>query len=132
MHDFLFCFLDLQMDSKQNTAQGTSQPQETRQVQETTPDNSTVSALDELLYDNGYRVANVEPDIATFSIVVFSKTYCPYCDRVKKLFHKLGVVNPTIRELDACADESQIQAALERKTKQKTVPNVFIAGHHVS
>lgn len=62
--------------------------------------------------------------------VIFSKSYCPYCVRAKKLLTGLG--KPfTAYELDKRADGSQIQDYLEELTNQDTVPNIFIKQNHV-
>lgn len=63
-------------------------------------------------------------------VVVYSKTWCPYCGSVKGLFKELGV-KPFVVELDELADEVEVQAALQRLTRQSTVPNVFIGGKHI-
>ncbi|MCO5556559.1 hypothetical protein L7F22_010109 [Adiantum nelumboides] len=63
-------------------------------------------------------------------VVVYSKTWCPYCLRVKSLFKEVRV-KPFVVELDELADEGEVQAALQRLTGQSTVPNVFIGGKHV-
>nr|AEQ39038.1 putative glutaredoxin-like protein [Wolffia arrhiza] len=68
--------------------------------------------------------------IASDPVVVFSKTYCPYCTRVKKLLTELGARFNVI-ELDRENDGSQVQAALAGLTGQRTVPNVFIGGKHI-
>ncbi|KAJ0053505.1 glutaredoxin [Pistacia vera] len=64
------------------------------------------------------------------SVVVFSKTYCPFCVTVKKLLDDVGATYKTI-ELDTESDGSEIQAALAEWTGQRTVPNVFIGGKHI-
>ncbi|CAK9154620.1 unnamed protein product [Ilex paraguariensis] len=63
-------------------------------------------------------------------VVVFSKTYCPFCVSVKKLLTELGASFKAI-ELDTETDGSEIQSALREWTGQGTVPNVFIAGKHI-
>ncbi|XP_021298936.1 glutaredoxin-like [Herrania umbratica] len=63
-------------------------------------------------------------------VVVFSKTYCPYCVDVKKLLQQLGASFKAI-ELNNESDGSEIQAALAEWTGQRTVPNVFIGGKHI-
>ncbi|XP_073501049.1 thioredoxin reductase 3 [Phyllobates terribilis] len=63
-------------------------------------------------------------------VVVFSKSYCPYCDRVKELFTSLGKEYFAL-ELDHCDDGSDIQDALYEMTGQKTVPSVFVYKTHV-
>ncbi|EME31714.1 Glutaredoxin-C6 [Galdieria sulphuraria] len=68
--------------------------------------------------------------IASAFVVVFSKSYCPFCDRVKRIFRTLGVSFKVI-ELDQEKDGAAMQTALYELTRQRTVPNVFIDGQHV-
>ncbi|XP_020080264.1 glutaredoxin-like [Ananas comosus] len=68
--------------------------------------------------------------VASTPVVVFSKTFCPYCNRVKQLLAQLGANFKAI-ELDVESDGSEIQAALLEWTGQRTVPNVFIGGKHI-
>eukprot|EP01122_Echinamoeba_exundans_P015718 TRINITY_DN7602_c0_g1_i1.p1 TRINITY_DN7602_c0_g1~~TRINITY_DN7602_c0_g1_i1.p1 ORF type:complete len:161 (-),score=36.48 TRINITY_DN7602_c0_g1_i1:19-501(-) len=63
-------------------------------------------------------------------VVVFSKSWCPYCAKVKKLFSEIGV-KATVYELDQMPDGDAIQKALQAKSSQKTVPNVYIGQKHV-
>ncbi|CAN8233158.1 unnamed protein product [Cochlearia groenlandica] len=64
------------------------------------------------------------------AVVVFSKTYCPYCVKIKNLLQQLGA-NFKLIELDNESDGSQVQSALAEWTGQRTVPNVFIGGKHI-
>ncbi|KAK9925328.1 hypothetical protein M0R45_033655 [Rubus argutus] len=68
--------------------------------------------------------------VSSNSVVVFSKSYCPYCVTVKQLFSQLGANFKAI-ELDQESDGSQLQSALAEWTGQRTVPNVFIGGNHI-
>jgi glutaredoxin 3 len=63
-------------------------------------------------------------------VVVFSKTYCPYCTATKSLFKDLEI-NAKVIELDVVSDGDRIQSALLDLTGQRTVPNVFIKGKHL-
>lgn len=63
-------------------------------------------------------------------VVVFSKTYCPFCTATKQLFAGMGV-DAEVIELDEMADGSAMQAALVKLSGQRTVPNVFINGEHL-
>eukprot|EP00536_Pseudo-nitzschia_multiseries_P010388 jgi/Psemu1/203138/e_gw1.315.25.1 len=64
-------------------------------------------------------------------VVVFSKSYCPFCVATKDLFKALNV-NAEVLELDLMGNEGvELQTALFKKTKQKSVPNVFVNGKHV-
>ncbi|KAL1812297.1 glutaredoxin [Daucus carota subsp. sativus] len=75
-------------------------------------------------------MAKAQDLVSSNAVVVFSKTYCPYCTSVKKLFNDLGVTYKLV-EMDVESDGSEIQAALAEWTKQRTVPNVFIGGKHI-
>ncbi|RKP12808.1 putative glutaredoxin Grx1 [Piptocephalis cylindrospora] len=72
----------------------------------------------------------VQSYIKDNTIMVFSKSYCPYCRRVKDLFTKLGLTYKVI-ELDQVDQGSDIQNYLAELTKQRTVPNVFVKGKHI-
>ncbi|XP_068643160.1 glutaredoxin-like [Aristolochia californica] len=68
--------------------------------------------------------------VSSNPVVVFSKTYCGYCTRVKQLLNQLGA-NYKVIELDAESDGNAIQSALAEWTGQRTVPNVFIGGKQI-
>ncbi|CAL9049782.1 glutaredoxin [Musa acuminata AAA Group] len=68
--------------------------------------------------------------VSSNPVVVFSKSYCPYCTRVKQLLTQLGAKYKAI-ELDVESDGAQIQEALAEWTGQRTVPNVFVGGKHI-
>jgi glutaredoxin 3 len=63
-------------------------------------------------------------------VVVFSKSYCPYCTATKNLMSDMKI-DAKVYELDQRKDGDAIQAALLDMTGQRTVPNVFIKGQHI-
>ncbi|KAL2826051.1 thioredoxin-like protein [Aspergillus cavernicola] len=63
-------------------------------------------------------------------VVVFSKSYCPYCKSSKSLLNELGAKYYTL-ELDQIDDGSAIQDALQEITGQRSVPNIFIQQKHI-
>ena len=63
-------------------------------------------------------------------IVIFSKSYCPYCMRAKSDVASIGV-SPLAVELDQRQDGGEIQRALMQMTGQRTVPSVWVAGRHI-
>ncbi|KAM5148811.1 thioredoxin reductase 3 [Mantella aurantiaca] len=63
-------------------------------------------------------------------VMVFSKSYCPFCNQVKDLFSSLGR-EYTALELDQCDDGSSIQDVLYEISGLRTVPNVFVNKTHV-
>ncbi|XP_019360472.1 PREDICTED: thioredoxin reductase 3 [Gavialis gangeticus] len=68
--------------------------------------------------------------VGSHRVLVFSKSYCPYCLRVKDLFRSLGLEYYAL-ELDIIDDGPSIQEVLVEMTNQRTVPNVFVNGTHV-
>ncbi|KAG8765599.1 hypothetical protein FRC12_007403 [Ceratobasidium sp. 428] len=73
----------------------------------------------------------VEAAISSHKVAVFSKSYCPYCKAAKQGISELGVEDVVIFELDQLDDGGEIQSYLQEKTKQGTVPNIFISQTHV-
>jgi len=86
--------------------------------------------------------------IAVNTVVVFSKTYCPYSKAAKELLaEEYADLKPTIFEsvlissslcvhvmmslsrLDKRDDGDKIQDYLEEKTGQRSVPNIFISAY---
>lgn len=63
-------------------------------------------------------------------VAVFSKSYCPFCSKVKSALLKAGIV-PVVIELDERDNGAAVQAALLARSGQRTVPNVFLAGKHI-
>jgi glutaredoxin 3 len=74
--------------------------------------------------------AFVKKTISSHKIVIFSKSYCPYCRRAKGVFEELKQ-KPFVVELDQREDGSDIQDALGEIVGRRTVPQVFINGKHL-
>ncbi|KAI3801609.1 hypothetical protein L1987_29718 [Smallanthus sonchifolius] len=72
----------------------------------------------------------VKKTVASHPIVIFSKSYCPYCKRAKGVFKELNQ-KPYVIELDEREDGSKIQDALSEIVGRRTVPQVFINGKHL-
>lgn len=64
------------------------------------------------------------------SVVLFTKTSCKYCSATKDLLNKLAVSYTDVNA-EVLENAADVRAALERKTGQTTVPNIFIGGRHV-
>ncbi|KAA0152606.1 hypothetical protein FNF29_03833 [Cafeteria roenbergensis] len=77
--------------------------------------------------------AFVEKEIADNKVVVFSKVYCPFCVKAKRVLDafKSSGLDYKVIELDQRRDGSQIQSALAAVTGQRTVPNVFVNGKSI-
>jgi len=63
-------------------------------------------------------------------VIVFSKSWCPYCTKAKNAFTAEGA-EFAVLELDQRADGDELQNALHEKTGVRTVPRVFISGQCV-
>lgn len=63
-------------------------------------------------------------------VVVFSKSYCPYCRASKTLLNELHA-KYFLMELDEVEDGAALQDALEEITGQRSVPNIFISQKHI-
>ncbi|KAJ1619916.1 thioredoxin-like protein [Pavlovales sp. CCMP2436] len=63
-------------------------------------------------------------------VVVFSKSFCPFCAKTKALFKEMNV-KAEVLELDLMDDGSEYQSELLKMTSQKSVPNVFVKGAHL-
>lgn len=63
-------------------------------------------------------------------VMIFSKTYCPYCKIAKKTFKDLNVPYQ-VYEIDKEKDGMAVQDVLDTMTGSRTVPHVFIAGKFI-
>eukprot|EP00536_Pseudo-nitzschia_multiseries_P005158 jgi/Psemu1/189932/e_gw1.94.67.1 len=72
----------------------------------------------------------INGEIGAHKVVVFSKTYCPYCTSTKNLFStpEYSSVDVVAHELDEREDGAAIQATLASMSGQRTVPSVWING----
>jgi glutaredoxin 3 len=56
-------------------------------------------------------------------VTIYSTTFCPYCVRAKDLLKRKGVV---YNEIDLSVQPPAARAELMARTKQRTVPQIFI------
>ncbi|XP_045817433.1 glutaredoxin-C3 [Trifolium pratense] len=74
--------------------------------------------------------AFVQNAIYSNRITIFSKSYCPYCLRAKRVFVELNE-QPFVVELDLRDDGYEIQSVLLDLIGRRTVPQVFVYGKHI-
>ncbi|KAK2372969.1 Glutaredoxin-C3 [Trifolium repens] len=74
--------------------------------------------------------AFVQNAIYSNRITIFSKSYCPYCLRAKRVFVELNE-QPFVVELDLRDDGYEIQGVLLDLIGRRTVPQVFVYGKHI-
>ncbi|XP_047328540.1 glutaredoxin-C4 [Impatiens glandulifera] len=72
----------------------------------------------------------VKKTISSHPIVIFSKSYCPYCKKAKAVFKELKQ-EAYVVELDQRDDGWDIQDAVSQLVGRRTVPQVFINGKHI-
>lgn len=65
--------------------------------------------------------------MATPLIIMYTKSWCPYCERARALLKAKGV---TYQEIDIESDPAQ-RAEMMRRTGRRTVPQIFIGDRHV-
>ncbi|XP_073293462.1 glutaredoxin-C3-like isoform X1 [Primulina huaijiensis] len=74
--------------------------------------------------------AFVQNVIYSNKIAIFSKSYCPYSLRAKRIFSELAE-HPFVVELDLRDDGYVIQDVLLDLVGRRTVPQVFVNGKHI-
>ncbi|KAL7144164.1 hypothetical protein ABFS83_08G240500 [Erythranthe nasuta] len=74
--------------------------------------------------------AFVENIVYSNKIAIFSKSYCPYSLRAKRIFSELEE-QPFVVELDLRDDGYKIQDVLLELVGRRTVPQVFVNGKHI-
>lgn len=55
-------------------------------------------------------------------VLIYSKTYCPFCDRAKALFKAKNITYEEVM----VDDKPELYAELKSKTGMMTVPQIFI------
>ena len=74
---------------------------------------------------------SIQETTAANLVVIYSKSWCPYCAQTKALFDDMSQPYTAI-ELDELGEEgAQLQATLLEMTQQRTVPSVFVGGQHL-
>lgn len=61
-------------------------------------------------------------------VVMYSTTFCPYCERARALLRRKGVA---FREVKVDDDPSQREVMLRKSGGRRTVPQIFIGEQHV-
>lgn len=61
-------------------------------------------------------------------VEIYTTSYCPFCDRAKRLLERKGVA---YEELDVTDDPQQRATMVERADGRRTVPEIFINGRIV-
>ncbi len=76
--------------------------------------------------------AIVDKAIAANPVMVFSKSYCPYCVKAKRALESvLPREKISVMELESRPDCADIQDYLMSITGGRSVPRVFVAGNFI-
>jgi glutaredoxin 3 len=62
------------------------------------------------------------------NVVMYSTTFCPYCDRARNLLARKGV---SVQEIKVDEDPAQRDLMLQRSGGRRTVPQIFVGERHV-
>lgn len=62
------------------------------------------------------------------TIDIYTKYLCPFCARAKSLLNRKGA---QFNEIDVTMDRAGFDAMMERSSGRRTVPQIFIDGHHI-
>eukprot|EP00546_Thalassionema_frauenfeldii_P004405 CAMPEP_0178913414 /NCGR_PEP_ID=MMETSP0786-20121207/10828_1 /TAXON_ID=186022 /ORGANISM="Thalassionema frauenfeldii, Strain CCMP 1798" /LENGTH=146 /DNA_ID=CAMNT_0020586151 /DNA_START=75 /DNA_END=515 /DNA_ORIENTATION=+ len=79
---------------------------------------------------NDALVNSVKEEIDSNTVVVYSKTFCPFC-KMTKVTLENQKIDAKVIELDEVDDGPAIQDILTELSGQRTVPNVFVNGKHL-
>jgi len=61
-------------------------------------------------------------------VVMYSTTWCGYCQRARGLLARKGV---TVREIKVDEDPAQREIMMQKSGGRRTVPQIFIGERHV-
>lgn len=61
-------------------------------------------------------------------VIMYTGSYCPYCNMAKQMLRQLGVEN--IKEINVNLDPKAF-SDMQRTTGQRSVPQIFIGETHI-
>merc|ERR1739840_12628 len=72
----------------------------------------------------------VDEAIKSNKVMMFSKSYCPFCTKAKKALKEIGA-DFEVMELGKRADCNAIQDIMGKMTGARSVPRVFVNGEFI-
>jgi len=73
----------------------------------------------------------VDSSIANNKVMVFSKSYCPFCQRAISALQNLGIKALEVKQIENEPNMNEIQDYLSSLTGGRSVPRVFVGGKFV-
>ncbi|WKY15972.1 hypothetical protein Q1695_000999 [Nippostrongylus brasiliensis] len=73
----------------------------------------------------------ITTEIHKHKVMIYSKSYCPYSQKLKKLINRYAISDLKIVELDKQKEMKAMQDALLKMTGRSTVPQLFVGGEFV-
>eukprot|EP00435_Cladocopium_sp_Y103_P008012 s4674_g2.t1 len=70
----------------------------------------------------------IEDTIKKHKVVIFAKSWCPFCTEASIILQSHGVMDLKVVEADQRPDELEFMNALKGMTELKTVPQIFVDG----
>ncbi|QDZ24241.1 glutaredoxin [Chloropicon primus] len=80
--------------------------------------------------DGGGLVEKIASLNAENGVVIYSKSWCPFCSQAKAIFDGLDTQYFAL-ELDEIEEGPDVQEALQELTGVRTVPQVFVKGEFI-
>jgi len=65
--------------------------------------------------------------MSTPAVTLYTTSWCPYCDRARRLLSKKNVA---FEEIDV-ESAPEKRAEMQNRSGRRTVPQIFIGDHHV-
>lgn len=62
------------------------------------------------------------------TVTMYTSAHCGYCRRAERLLETKGVTDIVIIRVD---EEPQERIAMMKRTRRRTVPQIYIGDHHV-
>jgi len=120
--------------SGMETSTSKHKPRVAKQVTKQQPKEEEEQTIDGVDCDLS-KVDCIELVVSKHPVVVFSKSYCPYCRRaleaIRSFSSRIGYKEPLVIDLTELSNMPEIQFTLGEMTGRRTVPNVYIGGKSI-
>ena len=68
-----------------------------------------------------------QPNASSAAVVMYTRAWCPYCERARELLKHKGVA---FQEIDIETDD-RLREEMVRRSGRQSVPQIFIGEQHV-